>query len=113
MEKDITKVLTDYKNCTLEIIKLVKSDDLSRLEELVLQREDLVKKALTFTNDEEVKKIYKEFGLEDLQKELNALMEGKLTTIKSELEMMNKRKNVNGAYKHLDSINAKIFNKKI
>ncbi|MGE5628624.1 MAG: hypothetical protein ACM3X7_11030 [Solirubrobacterales bacterium] len=113
MSKDISELLNEYRNYTLEIIKLVKSDDLSRLEELVQFREDIVKEASNFTVDDEAKKVYKDFGLEELQKELNAMMEDKLNNIKSELELINKKKTLNGAYKHPDSVNAKIFNKKI
>lgn len=113
MDGDLMDTLVEYKECTLEIIKIVEDDKVDSLKELIKKRQQLVDKVLSIPCEkEESKKIYEEFQLDELQDKLNALILKKLDIIRNEMHKISKSKMANDSYNR-GCNSAVIFSKKI
>lgn len=114
MNKELKDVLTSYKECTLEIIQTIEDNKLDSLEELIEERQRLLDKALSVTDQsEKSKQIYKELGLDELQEKLNTLMLKKLDVIRSKMQKISKSKVANNAYNKRNCVSASIFSKRL
>lgn len=114
MTEDLRSILTSYKEFTLKIIETVKRDNFDSLQTLIDDRQSLLDKALNISyNKEELQQIYKELNLDEIQEQLNTLMKGKLSYIRSEMEKIAKNKRANSMYNKHTFDNSHIFSKKI
>ena len=114
MNEVLQNILTNYRVCTLQIIEIIENDNLDSLKELIEDRQNLVDEALNTTYEkEEMKQIYKELKLDELQEKLNSIMSRKLSLIRNEMEKIDKNKMANSIYNKGKYTNAKIFSKKI
>ena len=113
MGVDLQDVLIKYKECTLQIIRIIEEDNFDMLGELIQSRQEIVDEALECTFDKvEGKRVYKELGLNEIQEKLNILMSSKLEGIRSEMDKIAKSKRANNSYNKRYT-SATIFSKKI
>ncbi|AOR22907.1 hypothetical protein [Clostridium taeniosporum] len=90
-------IFNDYKEINLEIINSIKEDkeDISLLE----KREEIIKKIFSLKLEKsEIKKIYKEKGLDILDKELEDVLKEKMLSVKEEIKQISKQKQANLGY---------------
>lgn len=114
MDEVLKDILNKYKAATIEIMEVIESDNIDSLMKLVGERQKVVDEALKMTYEKEtMQQIYAELKLDELQSELNSLVTGKLSSIKCEMEKIDKSKTANNVYNNGNFINAQILNKKI
>lgn len=112
MNKDIENILENYRNITEAIIINVQNN--IDTENLIKKRENLIKTLVEDKsfNKEEVKKLFKDNYLIELDKKLQSLIEEKLQETKQEIKVLNDRKNANNAYNKNRNLN-NFFERKI
>lgn len=100
----IEHVLDDYKNLTERIIKLISNDE--EAIKLMEEREKLIKKLFSNVEKvEEVKRIYLNKGLLQLDKELEIAIENEKIKVKEEIKKFHKQKSANNAYEKNKMVN--------
>lgn len=110
MEGNIRKILTEYRDCTVQIVNVLQKDRLEALDELIEKRQQLVDEALNTTFiKEEAKLINEELQLQQLQDEMNELMLKKMNLIKNKIQQIAKSKTANNVYNRTGFISANIF----
>lgn len=100
----IEHILEDYKNITEKVIKLISNDD--EVIQLMEEREKLIKNL--FSNGEtveDIKRIYLNKGLLQLDKELEIAIENEKVKVKEEIKKIHKQKNAKNAYDRNRPIN--------
>lgn len=108
----IKEYLLNYKNITEVIIVNIKND--LDVDKYMKQREEILKELLQDSklNKEEIKNIYLELKLDDLDKILKDEINKAIEKNKEELRKIKNQKNANKAYvKNINTIN--FLNKKI
>lgn len=114
MNEDLRSTLIKYRDCTLEIIKLLEKDDIDSIDELAQERQSLVDQAIEMKGiKEEYKDINQELKLEELQAKLNILMSNRLKEIKEKSEEISKNRKATNVYGGVNGTAARIFSKKI
>lgn len=110
MEENIRKTLTQYRDCTLQIIDILEKDDFESLEELIQKRQQVVDEVTKTTcMKEEMKLIYEELRLQQLQEKLKELMFKKIALAKDQFKEIAKKKTANNVYNRTGYIGANIF----
>jgi hypothetical protein len=111
MEEDLRKALCAYRDCTLQVIEILKNDEFDLLDQMVEKRQALTDLILeTKCEKAKAKAIYDEFQLQKLQNKINELMLKKMSLIKSNIENISRNKAANNAY--IRNNGAKIFSLK-
>ncbi|QAT40543.1 flagellar protein FliT [Clostridium sp. JN-9] len=114
MNEDLRDILVKYKECTLKIIEVIENDNIESLQKLIDRRQNLLEEASNINNKKgQLKQIYEELNLDEIQSELNILMTKKLAYIKNEMNKIAKSKTANNMYNKGNNNGAKIFSKKI
>lgn len=114
MNEKLIDLLSEYRECTLQIIEIIKNDTLDSLQELINKRQNLLDAALnTSIKKEKMNQIFIELKLDELQVKLNTLIANKISIIKCEMDKIAKAKMANSIYNKDNYNNAKIFSKKI
>lgn len=107
----IEDILDDYKNITKKIIKVISNDD--EVIKLMEEREQLIKSLFSNVETvENIKRIYLNKGLLELDKELKIAIENEKIKVKEELKKIHNQKNAKNAYDRNRPIN-KFFSTKI
>ena len=104
--------LLKYKNITEAIIVNIKND--LDVEEFMKKREEILKELIEDSNleKEEIKKIYLELKLDNLDRDLKEEISKAIEINKEEIANIKNQKNANKAYgRNINTIN--FFNKKI
>lgn len=111
--EEIKKILLDYKEHTISIIKLLEEDEFDGIQHEIKKRQCILDKLISFSgHKEECKKIYKDLEIEKLQSRAEMIMKKKSSEVKEKLEEISKNKRATNAYGRLVS-GAAIFSKKI
>lgn len=107
----IEKILDDYKNLTKKIIESIDKDE--EVIKLMEDREEIIKKLFSYANNkEEIKEIFLDQDLINLDKKLKSAIEKEKNQVKEEIRSLHKLKNANNAYEKNRKIN-KFFSVKI
>ncbi|WP_294182001.1 hypothetical protein [uncultured Clostridium sp.] len=113
MKRTVEEIMTDYKNCTENIIDILKKDDFDSLQDNMKIRQNILDKLIS--NDskkEEARKIYKKLDIGRIENEVEKLMEEKTSYVKKKLKNISINKTASSAYGNVGN-SAKIFSKKI
>lgn len=114
MNEDLKDIMTKYKDCTLKIIEIINEGNFDSLQKLINYRQNLLEETSKINyKKEELKKIYEELDLDELQSKLNIIMSKKISSIRTEMEKIAKNKAANNMYNKGSFCGAKIFSKKI
>ncbi|MEY7998808.1 hypothetical protein AB8U03_01125 [Clostridium sp. Mt-5] len=113
MRKTIEEILSDYKNCTADIIRLLKIDDFDSLQGEMQRRQCILNELLSRTDkNDEAKGVYEKLNIKEIEDATQELMKKKAFLIKKKLKDISKNKAASSAYGNLEN-SAKIFSKKI
>lgn len=113
MEKTIEEVLIQYRNCTCEIIELLKKDDFDSVQIKVKNRRNILDEITSMSDKkEEAKILYGKLKIKEIECEAVKLMKDKASRIKAKLNNISRNKTASSAYGNFGS-SAKIFSKKI
>ncbi|MBV4439515.1 hypothetical protein [Clostridium tyrobutyricum] len=113
MEKTVEEILMNYKNCTEDILKLLKREEFDFLQEKMEKRQCILNELISKTDQKDkTKKIYEKMHMREIETEVQKLMKNKAMFIKKKLKSISVSKNANSAYGNIGS-SAKIFSKKI
>lgn len=114
MEENLKNVLIKYRDCTLEIMKLLEKNDIDSVDDLVQKRQSLVDEVMGIKcSKEEAKVISEELKLQQLQDQVNVLMSKRLKEIKDAMQKNSDNKHANSAYRGATGNMPRIFSKKI
>ncbi|RMC99076.1 flagellar protein FliT [Clostridium autoethanogenum] len=114
MEESIEKIWKDYRDCTVNIINRVKQEDFDSLDNEMRMRQEILNKIISMKeNKDQAKKLYAEFQINKIERELELIMKQKMVMIKSKLGSISKNKKASTAYGGLGKGYATIFSKKI
>lgn len=113
MGRSIEDMLVDYKNCTYEIIELLKEEDIDSLSYKIDKRQFILDELICETSKKnEAKELYKKLNVREVESEAEELMKKKSSLIKEKLNDISKNRAANSAYGGGIS-SPKIFSKKI
>jgi ATP-dependent DNA ligase len=113
MRNDIEKIVTQYRDCTVNIIDMLKKDDFNSAQSEVKNRRNILNKIVSMNDKkEEVKMLYEKLKIKQIEDEAAKLMRDKSSKIKLKLNNISVNKAASSAYGNLGS-SAKIFSKKI
>lgn len=113
MEDIIEKILIQYRDCTINVIELLKKDDFDSAQNEVKDRRNILDKIVSMEDKkEEAKMLYEKLKVKESECEAAKLMKYKASKIKAKLKKISKNKAASSAYGNLGS-SAKIFSKKI
>lgn len=113
MGRSIEDILVDYKNCTYEIIEVLKEEDTDSLSSKIDKRQSILDELICETSKKnEAKELYKKLNVGEVDGEAKKLMEKKALLMKEKLKSISRNRAANSAYGR--GINSpKIFSKKI
>lgn len=114
MDNNLMETMKNISLLTIELIKIVESDDYSNLQNTLLKRQQ----ALDYLGKmgctkEEYKKAEEEFQINYIQEKLFKAIENRKAEIKEKLSEISTNKNVVKSYYHNNLTSSKIFSKKI
>ena len=113
MRNDIEKIVTQYRDCTVNIMDMLKKDDFNSAQSEVKNRRNILNKIVSMNDKkEEVKMLYEKLKIKQIEDEAAKLMRDKSSKIKLKLNNISVNKAASSAYGNLGS-SAKIFSKKI
>ena len=107
----IRELLNEYRNITKYIIENINNDE----EALILmeKREDILKELFTNKNNrDEIKELYLEMNLSDLNDRLQIEILKEKSIVKEQMKSIHKRKSANNAYEKNKRVN-NVFSTKI
>ena len=112
--KELTKELVQFKQVTIELIKVLQQDEIYKLDALMDSRQTIIEnmEKLQYTT-EEFTNICNELDIIDIQHKLLELMQVKKESTKEELNKIQQTKNANNNYNKSFYMNSGILNKKI
>lgn len=112
--KELTKELVQFKQVTIELIKVLQQDEVYKLDALMDSRQTIIEnmEKLQYTT-EEFTNICNELDILDTQNKLLELMQTKKENTKEELSKIQQTKNANNNYNKSFYVNSGILNKKI
>ena len=99
-----------YKDISLQLLELLKNDQLDNIDERLEQREIILK---NINNHDEFIKLATENGIVELEKQISNLFNTKVNEAKQELIDYRKSKEANNTYVNLSKEKLNIFNKKV
>lgn len=109
---DIRKLLEEYKK--LIIILIDKANNVEDLEEWINKSNDILKEIKKINyNDEELKRILKEFNIEELENELRLTIKKEMVKIKKKIEHIKVARNARKMYRASTQLELNLFQKKI
>ncbi|MHC6179290.1 hypothetical protein ACYUJ6_05455 [Clostridium sp. JNZ X4-2] len=113
MKRIVEDILTDYKNCTKNIIEILKNDDFDSLQDKMKIRQCILNEMISQVDKKgEARKIYEKLHLREVERQAGELMKKKALLIKGKLKNISRNKTASSAYGHIGN-SAKIFSKKI
>lgn len=113
MKNDTEKIVTQYRDCTVNIIDMLKKDDFNSAQNEVKNRRSILNKIVSINdNKEEVKVLYEKLKIKQIEVEAEKLVRDKASKIKAKLNNISINKAASSAYANLGS-SARIFSKKI
>lgn len=112
--KELTKELVQFKQVTIELIKVLQQDEIYKLDALMDSRQSIIEnmEKLQYTT-EEFTNICNELDILATQHKLLELMQAKKENTKEELNKIQQTKNANNNYNKSFYVNSGILNKKI
>ncbi|WP_416044605.1 hypothetical protein ACMXKO_10250 [Clostridium tyrobutyricum] len=113
MVNSVEDILMSYKNCTEDIVELLKKEKFDSLKGEMEKRQCILDELISDKyNKDEVKKFYKKFDINDIESKAEKLMKDEALLIKKKLKNISVNKTASSAYGNIGS-SAKIFSKKI
>ena len=106
----MTEKIDLYKKTSLELLELLKNEELDSIDEKLEQREVILK---DIGDINEFRRLASENGVIVLEKEISHLFNTKVNEAKQELIEYRKSKQANSTYKNLSKEKLNIFNKKV
>lgn len=100
----IRELLNEYENITKSIIENINNDE----EALIFmeKREDILKKLfINKSNRDEIKELYLEMNLSDLDERLQIAILKEKSILKEQIKSVHKRKSANNAYEKNKMVN--------
>lgn len=100
----IIELLNEYKEITISIIEKINNDEeaLSLME----KREEIIKKIFSQENNrDEIRKVYLDMNLLDLDEKLKKTIDKEKSLVKEEIKNIHKMKNANNAYEKNRRVN--------
>ncbi|MFL0197094.1 hypothetical protein ACJDU8_16230 [Clostridium sp. WILCCON 0269] len=114
MEENLKSVLIKYRDCTLEIMKLLEKNDIDSVDDLVRKRQNVLDEAMGIKcSKEETKLVNEELKLQQLQDQVNVLIFKRLKEIKDAMQKNSDNRHANIAYRGVNGNMPRIFSKKI
>ena len=112
--KELEQMLVQFKGITIELIKVLKQDEIYKLDELLDSRQMVIEnmEKLKYTT-EEFANICNELDILNVQQELLELMKVKKEYTREELNKIQTTKNANNNYNKSFYANSGTFNKQI
>ncbi|MGL4108645.1 hypothetical protein [Clostridium sp. LP20] len=108
---ELKSILLEYKKATEELIAAIKKEDSG--EEFIEKREVLINKIKDMSfSQEELRTIYNEINLLEIEKEAYAVINNEKTKVKEELISLKKKREANNSYRN-NFRNINILNTKI
>lgn len=99
-----------YKTISLEIIKLLESEKVERLEELMNRREDILQEE---ENNKRFKDILINEGVLDIDLKIKELLSMNIDKVKQEIREHKLSKQANNSYVYTSKQKINIFNEKV
>ncbi|MCH3964324.1 MAG: flagellar protein FliT [Clostridium sp.] len=112
MKRTVENILMDYKNCTRDIIEILKKDDFDSLQNKMKTRQCILEKLISNKDKNQAREIYKKLNIREVESEAGRLLKEKASSIKEKLNNISRNKSASSAYGNIGS-SAKIFSKKI
>lgn len=113
MENTIEKILMQYRDCTVNVIEMLKKDDFDSAQNEVKKRQNILNEIISMDDKkEEAKMIYEKLKIKEIEREAAKLIKDKESNIKTKLKNISKNKTASSAYGNLGS-SPKIFSKKV
>lgn len=111
---ELKQMLVQFKQVTIELIKVLKQDEIYKLDGLLNSRQMVIEdmEKLQYTTDE-FTKICNELDIISMEQELSELMLEKKDSTKEELSKIQLTKNANNNYNKSFYANSGTFNKQI
>lgn len=112
--KELKQMLVQFKQITVELINVLKQDEIYKLDGLINSRQMVIEdmEKIQYTT-ESFTKICNELNILNLQQELSKLMIEKKDSTKSELDKIQVTKNANNNYNKSFYANSGTFDKQI
>ncbi len=93
----IIELLNEYKEITISIIERINNDE--EALNLLEKREEIIKEIFSDENNrEEIKEVYLDMKLLDLDEKLKQKIDSERLLVKEEIKNINNMKNANNAY---------------
>lgn len=107
-------MIEQYKNISIEIIDILKSENINEyeLEAKFIKRQELLEE-VTDEGIEEFRKNYKSFGIDKIDEEIKGKLQKVIGDVKKELSDYREKKVVNVAYANINKTNLNIFSKRV
>jgi len=112
--KELAEKLAQFKQITIEIIKVLQQDEVDKLDSLLDGRQMVIEKmeGLQYTT-EEFTNVCNELDILNVERELSELLQAKRESAKQELNKIQLTKNATINYNKSFYANMNIFNKQI
>jgi Icc-related predicted phosphoesterase len=112
--KDLKSYLEEYKQISLDMIKIIQSENYEYIEDKLNQRQEIINNLNKTTYEKnKFKEIFVNLGLEDIQKQVNSILQEKLHNIKENIEKSKQSRLANKSYNNINRNNYNFLNKKV
>ncbi|MGH4121132.1 hypothetical protein [Clostridium sp.] len=111
---ELKQMLVQFKQVTVELIKVLKQDEIYKLDELLNSRQTVIENMEKFQcSTEEFRKLCSELDILNAEKELSELMLEKKESTKCELDKIQVTRSANRNYNKSFYANSGTFDKQI
>lgn len=112
--EELQKLLVDYKNCSLDILKCLEDEELDILNNQIDKRLDIIEKikSLNYSNDEFIR-YCNELDIKKLENEIEVKIGKKRLELLDKMKNMSTAHDANNSYNKMFNVAPYFFNKKI
>jgi hypothetical protein len=101
---NIEELFQNYKDISLNIIRSLDDDKVEQLDELLSQREKILKEiSKQNQSKEELKRLYGKYDLFEIDEDMRKKFEASLKEVKKEIAKISRRKDATNGYNNINA----------
>lgn len=108
---DLEKLLTEYKNISIEVLETVELKDYDKLNDLLDERNEIIIK-IDKLNKKDTLDIIKSLGILELEKQIEFKLKATQNELKKEIKKIKEQKKLNNIYNQKEQVDSLFVYKK-